>query len=355
MVRKLIVIPTLAAIALGAVAGTHHLYKSGALNPFFETPKGNVEAMRRIFRTPIPTYEPEGTLCRVVADSSRALDTQSGKEAKPGVKLVDGMLNVFYETGSHTIAPVEKRKLVDYLRFFPSKSRFIVDGFADYRHSDVYNRDLSRRRAEGVVEIIKSALPNSSVKIAGHGKDISRPEGTDLQSIWHDRRVRIFPSEETFNASRDLFTADYYLVDASEKMGEQINPSVGVTKLDVANLYPFPKNAEVYTFNSIWRKCGKTLADERPKGENNLYNVLANFIDNKAQPNSSIVVLVGTASHGINFLEHFTVIDMANRKKVRVSFSYSGIDSKVAQSLQTLAASTGGNMYSQANFLSLNR
>lgn len=334
MVRKSTVLSAGAALLLASAVGAHQF---GTFKPLFEPSK-------------------KSTLCQVVADSSRSIGTQVNQETGPGVRIIDGVFHVFYDTNSHRILPEERRKLEGYLRFFPENSSFIVDGFADYRHDEPYNERLSIMRAESVVPSIRKALPRSSVKTIGHGKTVSRPEGTDLGRIVEDRRARIFPVDKTLNASRNLFSADYYLVDSSEKMGDQIEPTVGVTRWDVVNLYPFPANAQVYAFNSIRRDCKGNLADEKPKGKNNLFSDLIDFIENKAQPNTSITVLTATDPQSYDVvLAYMGGMDKARRKGIKVSFLYLGNDPNYAESLQTFAKQTGGDMYHKPNFLKSSR
>ena len=331
MVRKSRILLAGGALLLAAVAGAH---QSGTFKHLFEPSK-------------------ESTLCQVVADSSRTIETQVDQDVKAGLRMIDGVIHVFYDTNRYNIPAEDKRKLKDNLRFFPSGSRFIVDGHADIRHSDAYNRELSRRRAQGVADIIKEVLPDAVVNIISHGRSISRPEGAGLALMGRDRYVRIFAGDESLNASRNLFSSDYYLVDASKKMGEQVNPLVGVTKWDVANLYPFPKNAQVFAYNSEWRVCGKNLADERPQGENNLYKILADFIDNRAKPNTSITVLVGTDTEIAKYstFELFRIIDLAKKKGITVSFLSYGDIPDTAKPLNVFAKGTGGKFYDTPYFL----
>lgn len=103
-------------------------------------------------------------------------------------------MTVYFRTDSARLEPAalsRLEQLADLLADYPD-IRVHLSGHADRRGSAAYNRDLSRRRAEGVGTALQQAgLAGERLHLAAYGQ--SRPQATagDLEAYIFDRRVII--------------------------------------------------------------------------------------------------------------------------------------------------------------------
>lgn len=95
---------------------------------------------------------------------------------------------VYFATGSAVLGAKARRALRDLVESAGADAVFALEGHADYRGGEAFNRSLSRRRAIAVARYLeKLGVATARVRVTFVGEDHASGE----RELWRDRRVEI--------------------------------------------------------------------------------------------------------------------------------------------------------------------
>lgn len=113
--------------------------------------------------------------------------------------LVVTLNDVLFDTGSATLRPGGQRvvaRLADFLREYPERT-LAIEGFTDSVGGEVYNQELSERRAAAVrVALIESGIDGSRIYVRGYGKAFPVASNDTPEGRQRNRRVEVVISDE---------------------------------------------------------------------------------------------------------------------------------------------------------------
>ncbi|MCX7930816.1 MAG: OmpA family protein [Chlorobi bacterium] len=115
------------------------------------------------------TSESSGSLAVDYISSTRPLQERTGD------KTIQKFSLILFDFDSDVIT-ADNRRILD-LRIVPAivpGSKVSINGYTDRIGDARYNLDLSRRRAQAVMDYLKSKRPNAQYQIAGYGETIER-------------------------------------------------------------------------------------------------------------------------------------------------------------------------------------
>lgn len=164
--------------------------------------------------------------------------------------LEDKILNIYFPTNESDISSNDESDIRKYAcSYLKPNSKWIkinsftIEGFADFRGGASLNYDLSKKRAENVLEKIQPFFPKSDYYICAYGESKSF-EGKDSLDLAKDRVVKIIPNENPLNFALSNLLADVYLLDQSGSMNTN-------SEWRLLQNYIYPENCEVYSFSKI--------------------------------------------------------------------------------------------------------
>ena len=122
------------------------------------------------------------------------------KEEKKDIYLkkmiVGGMFelkDIYFETAKATLLPasfVELDNLYDIMVKYPEVSKVEISGHTDWVGNDAYNKDLSQRRAQSVVDYLKKKGVNTSrLESKGYGEEKPIADNNTPEGRQQNRRV----------------------------------------------------------------------------------------------------------------------------------------------------------------------
>ena len=142
-----------------------------------------IEAQRTQARLDVPTAQ------------LKALQQLNAKQTERGAVVTFG--DVLFDTGRAELKAGSLRnieQLTEYLRANPER-KVRVEGFTDATGGDVFNQQLSERRAASVANALRrSGVGPERVIVAGYGKEYPVASNADAQSRQLNRRVEVIIS-----------------------------------------------------------------------------------------------------------------------------------------------------------------
>ncbi len=246
-------------------------------------------------------------------------------------EIQDGVLSVFYTTNSWKLMSNDIDDLRKFGKTLDSGSSLIIEGRADYRGSEERNEVLGRNRAQGIAEFLQT-YTGGSVDFVSYGENDSQ-ETSDKEQLQRDRVVRIVPNKGLVTRALDVSPADVYLIDQSGSMtGEKWN--------QVQTFY-FPKDADVYTFESPKQDCRTPLSQRSPGGGTPLYWSLSDVLSSMKDSQTLTVLTDGDDTH--EGKTPAQVIVLANA--IKISVNVIGLGVYRPEVLEQIASETGGQAY----------
>ena len=173
--QRLIMTAAIAAMPIMAAAGPQ--YSADDIVGHFNQPAPSVAAKPEC---------PKGALC-LPKKGTRAVCIGTGsacaKQEPTGAAKPSGFdLLITFELGSDRLSGQAQQNLREFARALThpalGNAVFNVDGHTDARGGDGFNKQLSQRRAQAVVEFLKGlGVPESRLVPQGHGE--SKPRADD--------------------------------------------------------------------------------------------------------------------------------------------------------------------------------
>jgi outer membrane protein OmpA-like peptidoglycan-associated protein len=124
--------------------------------------------------------------------TSRKLDTSL--QNLDNYKLVTTQ-PIYFGLNKSTLAKEEQAKLDDAIQKMGSMKMFLVEveGFADRTGNAIYNRELSRKRADAVVHYlaVEHNIPLRSIRVLGVGSDFPNADNKTRAARKENRRVDV--------------------------------------------------------------------------------------------------------------------------------------------------------------------
>lgn len=116
-------------------------------------------------------------VCIGTASTCNSKDTKAAAVDPGGFDML-----ITFELGSDRLSATAKENLAEFAKALNgsalSGSRFNIDGHTDARGGDIYNLDLSNRRAASVVRFLEGlGVDRSRLRPSGHGE--SKPRVND--------------------------------------------------------------------------------------------------------------------------------------------------------------------------------
>ena len=243
-------------------------------------------------------------------------------------------LNVFYQTNKNNLNANDSLDMTNYLSSFEkAPGSFLVKGFADIRGKTEDNYQLALRRANAVKGMLKTKFPASSIETIVVG------EAGESDKLAENRKSQIVPYDNSIANSIGSHPADYYLIDLSGSMNRKL-PNSDKTRADAVRELEFPEGSQVYVFSGAGHAAN--LSDFYAQGPTPLYASLDEMIEKVARDSSSIHVF----TDGLNSATgptHETLIDMANRRSIKITTTAYQIPKDSEYIFQELAKETGGS------------
>jgi outer membrane protein OmpA-like peptidoglycan-associated protein len=124
-----------------------------------------------------------------LAQQVEALQTA---ETDRGLVLTLG--SVLFESGKANLRSGAQRtveRVAEFLNEYPDRS-ILVEGFTDSEGSESYNRDLSKRRAQAVRDLlVRHGVDGSRVETEGYGEQFPVANNATAEGRQQNRRVEI--------------------------------------------------------------------------------------------------------------------------------------------------------------------
>ena len=116
-------------------------------------------------------------VCIGTASTCNAKDTQAAAVDPGGFDML-----ITFELGSDRLSPTAKENLAEFAKALKGtalqEARFNIDGHTDARGGDIFNLDLSNRRAASVVRFLEElGIERSRLDASGYGE--SKPRVSD--------------------------------------------------------------------------------------------------------------------------------------------------------------------------------
>jgi outer membrane protein OmpA-like peptidoglycan-associated protein len=256
--------------------------------------------------------------------------------------LDDSVLSVYFTTNDWTLWGNDYNDIAGFANSLLPETQVVVEGHADYRGTENWNKDLGRNRADGVAEVLKRNNTSLDVTTFSYGEARATQEEPDFATMQAERKARIVPHKGVIKWVLDQVPSDVYLIDQSGSMGENI--SQGRTKWQGVQEYGFVKEAQVYTFSSLDRACGGHVKHEFPNGGTPLLKSLYNLLERMEDGKSLTVLTDGYDTEGGRTPEE--ILELARKKDVSLSVVGLGVTySDHKATLRKLAMETGGKFY----------
>jgi len=250
----------------------------------------------------------------------------------PKNEVQDGVLSVFYSTNSWKLMSNDIDDLRAFGRTLDSRSSLIIEGRADYRGTEERNEVLGRNRAEGIAKFLQT-YTQGKVDFVSYGEKDAAQDSADRTQLQRDRVVRIVPNRGLVSRALEVSPADVYLIDQSGSMRGD--------KWAQVQSFSFPKNAEVYTFESPKQDCSTVLSQRFPNGGTPLYMSLSDVLSSMKDSQTLTVLTDGDDTVGGR--TPTDVIALAQRKKVDINVIGLGVSHP--EYLEQIASETGGQAY----------
>jgi outer membrane protein OmpA-like peptidoglycan-associated protein len=113
--------------------------------------------------------------------------------------LVVTLNDVLFDSGSAALRPGGQRlvaRLAEFLREYPERT-LAIEGFTDSVGNDLYNQELSERRAAAVrVALIESGIDGSRIYTRGYGEAFPVASNETSEGRQRNRRVEVVISDE---------------------------------------------------------------------------------------------------------------------------------------------------------------
>lgn len=160
------------------------------------------------------------------------------------------VMNIYFPTNNSDLSCNDKidirRYMVSYLK--PNSkwvkiNSFMVEGFADFRGGSDLNYNLSKNRAENVLNEISNFFPNADYYVCAYGESKSS-EFKDSLELMKDRVVKIIPNENPLISALSNLKGDVYLLDQSGSMNRN-------GEWNLLQNYSYPADSKVYSFSKV--------------------------------------------------------------------------------------------------------
>jgi outer membrane protein OmpA-like peptidoglycan-associated protein len=135
--------------------------------------------------------ELRATLLRQLNQVLETKDTDRG--------LVATMADVLFDTGKYTLRPAARERLARLAGIVAAHPglKLEADGFTDSTGSDEFNQRLSEKRAQAVIDYLKTqGLPESNLSSRGEGSSMPVAPNETAAGRQKNRRVEIIVSGE---------------------------------------------------------------------------------------------------------------------------------------------------------------
>ncbi len=310
-------------------------------------------------------YSSSGYLCHIQNEKTTKTDSQDVDKITPLKKsnisetdtpplghqknsIDNDVLTIYFETAEDRLYDNDIHDIEKFLASLPVRvNSFVLEGYADYRGTNEYNLDLSKRRAESAQTMLFSSYLGVEpfTQIVTYGESNAAIAGTDSNALAANRRVRIIPNKlnnSMITTGLDSLVADYYLLDQSESINDYFNSSLPSKWEEVVN-YNFPEDARLYTFTTARRTCETRLSDQRPAGGTPLYLALFDLVET-AERGKKITVL--TDGEDTEPKDGYIIQRILYAARVKnLSISFLGLTTSPSKTLYDVSHETNGKYY----------
>ena len=112
--------------------------------------------------------------------------------------LVITMNDVLFDSGSATLRPGGRRlvaRMAHFLREYPERT-LAIEGFTDSAGDDLYNQQLSERRAAAVqIAMMEEGIEGSRILVRGYGEAFPVASNDTAEGRQRNRRVEMVISD----------------------------------------------------------------------------------------------------------------------------------------------------------------
>jgi hypothetical protein len=210
--------------------------------------------------------------------------------------------SVFFDSDKYAITESERLKITDFVSALDLSGdyEFQITGHTDHEGSHQYNRDLSQKRAQTVLELISSSgVPADQCTIEWFGETKLLSTRKDVQSKAKNRRVEILFKRYSFETVEELIdelsrsTKNKFLVDAKS---ENLLVCSGGTKLAVKENAFLTSDSTPYSGNVLLE------VTEALHSKDFLKNGLATVCDGRILKSGGMVKIVAKSENGKELL-----------------------------------------------------
>lgn len=147
-------------------------------------PPASAEASPPANETP-PAELPAHGAPAAIARSHAAVDEPATDE--PTIEIAIDK-QVYFASMRAELDGTAREVLDSLVRNVPASATIVLDGHADYRGEETYNKKLSRRRAQNVAAyLVEHGIAHERIRIGYIGEEAPH----DADELWRDRRVDI--------------------------------------------------------------------------------------------------------------------------------------------------------------------